>query len=87
LDLRVRDHRVFALWYEIGYDSFEDVDSQCEDGHFNFKKHIANYGGVELSREEAHSGRQSIKVTPNNKAVIESRLVTCDSLIIITPED
>ncbi|RED45640.1 hypothetical protein [Seonamhaeicola aphaedonensis] len=69
-----------SRYQEMGYDSFEDVDTQCEDGHFNFKKRIANYGGVEVSKDESHSGRQSIKIKPNNIAAIESRIVPCDTL-------
>lgn len=68
-----------SKYQEMGYDSFEDADTQCEDGHFNFKRSSANYGGVEVSKTEAHSGRRSIKIKPNNIATIESRIVPCDA--------
>lgn len=68
-----------SKYADMGYDSFEDTDVRTyRKGHFNFK--ARKYGGIELSKETSHSGRKSIKIAPNRKAVIESRLIPCDSL-------
>ena len=45
---------------EMAFDSFEDYDcDDCEDTHFDFKPNSSN-----VSTQEAHTGRKSIKVAP-----------------------
>lgn len=51
---------------EIGFDGFEDYDNAgCEDDHFSFQEFKTN-----VSEEDAHSGRKSIKVPPNSSVEI-----------------
>jgi hypothetical protein len=47
---------------ELGFDGFEDYDNgTCADEHFSFRQSRNN-----VSEDEAHSGRRSIKVLPNS---------------------
>ncbi|WP_330444449.1 hypothetical protein [Flavobacterium sp. C4GT6] len=69
-----------SRYNELGYDGFEDYDFQDEScterSHFSFKNTIRPQK-VTVSSGQAHSGRKSLKVSPNNSAVIEKRIVPC----------
>ncbi|WP_040254152.1 hypothetical protein [Psychroserpens mesophilus] len=61
---------------EIGFDGFEDNTSDCDNEHFKIKSSITNTNS-EISGLNSHSGRNSLKVNPNNAAVLEVRIKDC----------
>ncbi|MEL1244933.1 hypothetical protein AAEO56_11715 [Flavobacterium sp. DGU11] len=63
---------------ELAYDGFEDYDFNVCDttSHFSYQGDIKP-NKVTISSVQAHSGRKSLKVAPNNKATIKKRIVPC----------
>jgi hypothetical protein len=71
-----------ARYQHIAFDGFEDYGTEgCDDDHFSFEKLIADQ---HLSKDEAHSGKKSIMVTPagsgagGGKFVLRKVLVECE---------
>lgn len=63
-----------SRYRETGFTSFEDEGfSECADNHFKF-----NEDGLGINTTDAHSGRNSIKVDPNNSASLKRELFWCD---------
>ncbi len=64
-----------ARYKEIAYDGFEDYDftSVCRDDHFSYRPHQAN-----ISTNEAHTGKKSIKVNYNSAIEVQRKLNTCN---------
>jgi len=63
-----------SRYRETGFTSFEDEGfSECADNHFKF-----NEDGLGINNSDAHSGRNSIKVDPNNSASLKRELFWCD---------
>lgn len=63
-----------SRYRETGFTSFEDEGfSECADNHFKF-----NEDGLGINNSDAHSGKYSIKVDPNNTASLKRELVWCD---------
>lgn len=63
-----------SRYRETGFTSFEDDGfSDCADNHFKF-----NDKGLGINTTDAHSGRNSIKVDPNNSASLKRELFWCD---------
>jgi len=69
-----------ARYRHIAFDGFEDYGTEdCSDDHFSFEQ-VSESSNI--SEEEAHSGRKSIKVTPTEERLILRKvLVECDNEI------
>ena len=51
-----------AMQKQIGYDGFEDYNTDpCTKDHFSFEDE-----NIQLSTEEAHTGKNSIKLNPQS---------------------
>ena len=63
---------------ELAYDGFEDYDfSNCiQNAHFNFQNTLVK-SKVSITNKQAHTGRNSIRLEPKEKAVIRKKLVNC----------
>ena len=63
---------------ELATDNFEDYYfSTCPSkSHFDFKETLIP-NRVSISNKQAHTGRNSIRVEPSNKAVIIKKIPTC----------
>jgi hypothetical protein len=64
---------------ELAFDSFEDYDfNTCDENtaHFSYSNQIQK-NVVTVSSTQAHSGRKSLKIAPNNKAVVRKQIVPC----------
>lgn len=58
-----------SMLREHGFDGFEDYDHNgCADDHFSFQKFKDN-----VSEDNAHSGRRSIRVAPNSSIEIRKK--------------
>ena len=65
-----------AEYREAGYDGFEDYDfADCEDDHFNFRVDDAD----KVTEEEAHTGRKSIKVGPDENVQMHRVIIPCNN--------
>ncbi len=65
-----------AQYKEIGFDNFEDYDcNSCPDDHFSFKE-----SSPQITEEEAHTGRRSIKVSPGTKVELEKIIIPCQDV-------
>jgi len=64
---------------ELGYDGFEDYNfSKCDTtAHFNFEKNIID-NVITITEDEAHTGRKSLKIAPNTKAIMTKKLLDCE---------
>jgi hypothetical protein len=62
-----------SMYKEQGFDGFEDYDfNACPDNHFKFSNIVP-------SREDAHSGRYSLKVSSDSsKTLIKQLAVACE---------
>lgn len=62
-----------SRYRELGFDSFEDVAfDDCSDNHFKF-----TYNLNDLSDEQSHTGRQSIKVSSSSPVVLLKTFENC----------
>jgi len=63
---------------ELGFDGFEDYDfSECDTkAHFNFEEAIIE-NVITITKEESHTGRNSLRVAPESKAVLTKKLSDC----------
>jgi hypothetical protein len=72
-----------ARYREIGFTGFEDDNfSECADNHFKFDA----YGSARIS-SDAHSGKHSVRVAPNNSARIKRDIAWCDQSGCLTTID
>lgn len=64
---------------ELASDGFEDYDlSNCSlDSHFDFQGQL-KLNEVSVSTKQSHTGRKSLKIEPNKKAVVKKQVVSCD---------
>lgn len=63
-----------SRYAEIGFDNFEDYGfSPCADNHFKFTNHSSN-----VTREDSHTGRTSIKVSSGAIVSMTKVLEICD---------
>lgn len=68
-----------SKYTEMGYDSFEDYDSEdCTNTHFGFKQ-AATINNVSIDNKTSHTGRNSIKVNPGSRATLTKRIEDCDN--------
>ncbi len=53
-----------AAYGEIGFDNFEyvDFDNITSQDHFSFKEAIATTSGAQVTGEESHTGRKSVRI-------------------------
>jgi hypothetical protein len=67
-----------ARYKEIGFDNFEEKANckNCKEEHFGFEE----TGGVIITPDESHSGRNSLKIPPGKKATFSRFLTDCQSL-------
>lgn len=64
-----------ARYKQTGFDSFEDYDfGTCDERHFDFRK---NYK-LSINNREAHTGRKSITVGPEQEITLEKILESCE---------
>lgn len=62
-----------AQFKETAFDGFEDYDfEECQDDHFSFR----NFK-TERTQNEAHTGRNSIKVRPESSVEVEKIITVC----------
>lgn len=63
---------------ELATDGFEDYDAtQCEKAsHFDFKAELKQ-NDVSISTTQFHTGRKSLKVSPNKKVVVKKQIIPC----------
>lgn len=63
---------------ELASDGFEDYDfSQCGNtSHFDFQAQLKT-NNVSITDKQSHTGRKSLKVAPNQKAVLKKQVVNC----------
>ena len=62
----------------MGVDNFEDYNYyNTEEGHFNFRDNVVNDGaaGIEISKDQAHTGTTSLLVPTGDKAIKEVELL------------
>jgi hypothetical protein len=60
-----------SMHQELGFDGFEDYDQAgCADNHFSFSKSKTN-----VSEEQAHSGKRSIKVPPKSAVELTKKFL------------
>ena len=65
-----------SRYSDIGFDNFEDYSfSACADNHFKFNNYISN-----VSQNQSHTGRNSIKVMNGTPVNMTKQLLVCDSL-------
>lgn len=63
-----------SRYRETGFTSFEDDNfSDCADNHFKFDQK-----GVGIINNDAHAGRHSVRVAPNNSATLTRDLADCN---------
>jgi hypothetical protein len=63
-----------SQYRESGYDGFEDYGfGDCQDDHFSWRPFKTN-----VTSEEAHTGRNSIKVGNGDNVIINKVIKTCD---------
>ncbi len=65
---------------ELASDGFEDYGSNPEEclkaSHFDYKAQLKQ-NDISISVTEAHTGRKSLKVAPNKKAVVKKQVIPC----------
>ncbi|WP_281635414.1 hypothetical protein [Flavobacterium marginilacus] len=65
---------------ELASDGFEDYDSNPEKcskaSHFDYKAQLKQ-NDISISSTESHTGRKSLKVAPNKKAVVKKQVIPC----------
>ena len=63
---------------ELAFDGFEDYDFNVCDttSHFSFQGQLVP-NKVSVSSSQSHTGRKSLKVAPNSKAVVKKQIVPC----------
>ncbi|AXB56863.1 hypothetical protein HYN86_09775 [Flavobacterium fluviale] len=63
---------------ELASDGFEDYDlANCGiSSHFDFQGQL-KLNEVSVSNKHSHTGRKSLKIEPNKKAVVKKQVVTC----------
>ncbi|MDW8850105.1 hypothetical protein SD960_08390 [Flavobacterium sp. MMLR14_040] len=63
---------------ELASDGFEDYDfSTCGNAsHFDFQAQL-KINDVSITDKQSHTGKKSLKVAPNQKAVIKKQVVNC----------
>lgn len=62
-----------AQYRETAFDGFEDYDfGECEDDHFSYRIHKEN-----ITEEESHSGRRSIRIEAGKSISIGKVIVEC----------
>ncbi len=63
-----------AQYKEIGFDGFEDYDYEdCKDDHFSYETQI-NPNGNNISEDESHTGRRSLKVPAGQSITLTKQL-------------
>lgn len=66
-----------SKYRDVGVDNFEDYDfSKCADNHFKFRKDELN-----VSADDSHTGRKSIKVVSGTPVNMTKQLLPCDSIV------
>ena len=67
-----------AGYDEMGYDGFEDYGlNDCNtETHFSFK--VAE-GNVELNETHSHTGKTSLKISPNSEIKLKRKVVVCET--------
>nr|WP_199002298.1 hypothetical protein [Flavobacterium sp. ASV13] len=65
---------------QLASDGFEDYDSntkECsKDSHFDYKAQLKK-NEVSISSSQAHTGRKSLKLAPNQKAIVKKQVNAC----------
>lgn len=65
---------------QLASDGFEDYDSNSEecskDSHFDYKAQLKK-NEVSISSSQAHTGRKSLKLAPNQKAIVKKQVNAC----------
>jgi hypothetical protein len=63
---------------ELASDGFEDYDfSNCgATSHFDFQGQLKT-NDVSISDKQSHTGKKSLKIAPNKKAIIKKQVVSC----------
>lgn len=66
-----------AMFREIGYDNFEDYDfGHCIQDHFSYKLYHTF-----ITEDDAHTGKRSIKLSPNTTISVTKNLIDCGGTI------
>jgi hypothetical protein len=64
---------------ELASDGFEDYDSNpdCEKAsHFDYKAQLKQ-NDISITTTQSHTGRKSLRVAPNQKAVVKKQVLLC----------
>jgi hypothetical protein len=64
---------------ELASDGFEDYDSNEEclkASHFDYKAQLKQ-NDISISSDQSHTGRKSLKVAPNKKAIVKKQVIPC----------
>jgi hypothetical protein len=63
---------------ELAADGFEDYNfSNCDaNSHFDFQGQLKT-NDVSISDKQSHTGKKSLKIAPNKKAIIKKQVVSC----------
>ena len=69
-----------AQFKEIGFDGFEDYKSNVRNSHFGFNRYYEN-----ISNEQSHSGKKSIKVMGGKSVKMKKPIGVCSSTGTGTP--
>ena len=75
---------------ELAFDGFEDYNYEPLNGnnanpinpHFGFHDEVFNNTEANITDQESHSGRNSIRISPQSTASIEHRIIACDTIIL-----
>lgn len=70
---------------ELGSDGFEDYNfSNCgATSHFDFQGQL-KINEVSVTDKQSHTGRKSLKIAPNKKAIIKKQVVSCITANAVT---
>jgi hypothetical protein len=64
---------------ELASDGFEDYDSNevcTKASHFDYKAQLKQ-NDISISSTQSHTGRKSLKVAPNKKAIVKKQVIPC----------